>query len=173
VSDVLIGRGVLQVVWHHGMLGRGVRVARSSALVVVVVFIVTVFLAHKILGPLVLMRAAILRDLSAPCSFSAPLNRGMGHAYILVPANGLVDVARGKLVELLVVAEDDDSHVDGAEHRELMRLLEQAAFALQESTIQGQQVVRGCYHSCGYGGGNRRVARSSIDYGDEDEEEEE
>lgn len=45
-------------------------------------------------------------------------------AYILVPANGLVDVARGKLVQLLVVAEDDDGNVDGAEHGELMRLLE-------------------------------------------------
>jgi len=50
----------------------------------------------------------------------------------LVPANRLVDVARRKLVQLLVVAKDDDGNVDGAQHRELMRLLEQAAFALQE-----------------------------------------
>jgi hypothetical protein len=151
VSNVLVGRGVLQVVWHHGMLGRGVRVARSSALVVVVVFIVAVLLAHEVLGPLVLMRAAILRDLSAPCSFSAALNRGTGCAYILVPANGLVDVARRKLVQLLVVAEDDDGHIDGAEHRELVRLLEQAAFALQKGAVEGVS------------GGSRvtRAARSS------------
>jgi hypothetical protein len=53
-------------------------------------------------------------------------------AIILVPANRLVDIARGEFVELLVVAEDDDGHIDGAEHRELMRLLEKTAFALEE-----------------------------------------
>jgi hypothetical protein len=54
-------------------------------------------------------------------------------AIILVAANCLIDVAGRKLVQLLVVAKDDDSDVDGAEDGELMRLLEQAAFALQES----------------------------------------
>jgi hypothetical protein len=72
-------------------------------------------------------------------------------AYILVPANGLVDVARRELVQLLVVAKDDDGHVDGAEHRELMRLLEQAAFALQKGAVQGQ---------CWFGHA-RRVEQSS------------
>jgi uncharacterized membrane protein YebE (DUF533 family) len=55
----------------------------------------------------------------------------------LVPANRFVDIARGKFVELLVVAEDDDGHVDGAEHRELMRLLEETAFALEEGAVAG------------------------------------
>jgi hypothetical protein len=50
----------------------------------------------------------------------------------LVAANRLVDVAGREFVELLVVAEDDDGDVDGAEHRELMRLLEETAFALEE-----------------------------------------
>jgi K+-sensing histidine kinase KdpD len=68
--------------------------------------------------------------------------RGGWDAYILVPANRLVDVARGELVQLLVVAEDDDSNVDGAEHRELMRLLEQAAFALKEGAVPGQYQSR-------------------------------
>jgi uncharacterized membrane protein YebE (DUF533 family) len=53
----------------------------------------------------------------------------------LVPANRLVDIARGEFVELLVVAEDDDGHIDGAEHRELMRLLEKTAFALEEGAV--------------------------------------
>jgi len=59
----------------------------------------------------------------------------------LVAADGLVDVAGRKLVELLVVAEDDDGDVDRAQHGELMRLLEQAAFALQESAAQGQRWI--------------------------------
>ena len=63
-------------------------------------------------------------------------------AYILVPSDGLVDVARRELVQLLVVAEDDDGHVDGAEHGELVSLLEQAALALQEGSAAGQFQLR-------------------------------
>jgi hypothetical protein len=91
MSDVLEAC-VLQVVRHHGMLWRGVRLARHAALFVVVVFIVGVLLAHKVLGALVLMCAAILRDLSA-MPFSARLSLHNVSAYILVAANGLVDVA--------------------------------------------------------------------------------
>lgn len=53
-------------------------------------------------------------------------------AYILETTDSLVDVARRELIELLVVAKDDDSDVDGAEHAQLVCLLEQAAFTLQE-----------------------------------------
>ena len=83
-----------------------------------------------------LVCAAILRDLSVSFYFSAnSLSRVGGDAYILVPANRLVDIARGEFVELLIVAEDDDGHIDGAEHRELMRLLEKTAFALEEGAV--------------------------------------
>lgn len=54
--------------------------------------------------------------------------------YILISSNRLVDVARGEFVQLLVVTEDDDGHVDRAENRQLMRLLEQASFPLEEGT---------------------------------------
>jgi hypothetical protein len=147
VADVLVGLRVLEMVRHHTVLGRGVRVPWcSGALVVLVLVIVAVLLAHKVLGALVLVCAAILRDLSVSCSFSATLCPRIRGAYILVPANGLVDVARRKLVQLLVVAEDDDGDVNRAEHGELMRLLEQAAFALQESAAQGQSWFRGDCH---------------------------
>ena len=59
--------------------------------------------------------------------------RGVG-ANILEAPHGLVDVAGRELVEFLVVAENDDSDVDGAENAELVCLFEQAAFALQEGT---------------------------------------
>ena len=129
---------MLHMVLHHGVLGWGVRISWRRALVVFVVFIVAVLLAHEVLRALVFVSSAILRDLSAQNSFSAALSiRDRWGAYILIAANGLVDVARGKLVQLLVVAEDDDCDVDGAEDRELVRLLEQAAFALQEGAAHG------------------------------------
>lgn len=74
MSDVLEAC-VLEVVWHHGVLWRRVRVARHGALLLFVVFIVGVFLAHKVLGPLVFMCAAILRDLSV-VPFSGRLSPG-------------------------------------------------------------------------------------------------
>ena len=65
MADVLVSLRVLQMVRHHVVLGRGVRVSwRGAALLVLVVFIVAVLLAHKVLWALVLMCAAILRDLS-------------------------------------------------------------------------------------------------------------
>jgi len=50
----------------------------------------------------------------------------------LEAGDSLVDVARRELVELLVIAKDDDCDIDGTENTELVCLLEQAAFALQE-----------------------------------------
>ncbi len=65
VTDVLKGLGMLHVVWHQAvLLGRCVRVAWRRAVVVLIVVLI-VFLAHEVLRPLVLVCAAILRDLSA------------------------------------------------------------------------------------------------------------
>jgi len=51
-------------------------------------------------------------------------------AYILVAADSLVNIARRKLVELLVVSKYYHSDVDRAEDGELVGLLEETAFAL-------------------------------------------
>jgi hypothetical protein len=59
--------------------------------------------------------------------------------HILKSRDGLVDVSRRVLVQLLVVAEDDDSDVDGAEHGKLVRLLEQPTFAFEEGDGPGRQ----------------------------------
>lgn len=59
--------------------------------------------------------------------------------HILKSCDGLVDVPRRILVQLLVVSEDDDSDVDGAEHGKLVRLLEQPTFALEEGDGPGRQ----------------------------------
>ena len=58
------------------MLGWGVRVSGKGALFIVVVVIVAIFLAHKVLWALVLVCAAILRDLSVSFCFSAALDPG-------------------------------------------------------------------------------------------------
>jgi hypothetical protein len=47
----------------------------------------------------------------------------------------VVDVSRGELVELLVVAEDDDGNIDGAQDGQLMRFLEQTTFAFEKRAI--------------------------------------
>lgn len=59
--------------------------------------------------------------------------RGEG-AYAAVALDHLPHVHGGELVQLLVGAgaKDDDGHVNRAEHRKLMGLLEQAAFPLQK-----------------------------------------
>jgi hypothetical protein len=54
--------------------------------------------------------------------------------HILISADGLIDIARGELVQLLVVAEDDDGDIDGAEDGQLVRLLEQTTFTLEKSS---------------------------------------
>lgn len=109
VSDVLELR-MLHMMGHHGVVGGRVRVLGKGGVFVVIIIVVAVLLAHEVLGALVFVCAAI----------------------VLVATNGLVDVARRELVQLLVVAEDDDSHVDRTENGELVGLFEQAALALEE-----------------------------------------
>jgi len=71
MADMLELR-VLHVVGHHdSMVGRGVRVAREGALVVIVVVVVAIFLSHEVLGTLVFV----------------------GSAIVLEAANGVIDVA--------------------------------------------------------------------------------
>jgi len=55
----------------------------------------------------------------------------------LKPRDGLVDISRRVFVQLFVVAENDDSDVDGTQHGKLVRLLEQTAFALEEGDGPG------------------------------------
>lgn len=54
----------------------------------------------------------------------------MGKTNVLVSCNQVSHIARGVLVEFLVAAEDKYGDIDGAEHGQLVRLLEQTAFSL-------------------------------------------
>ncbi len=44
-------------------------------------------------------------------------------------------IGRRVLVELLVITKDEDGDIDRAKHGELMSLLEETAFALQECSV--------------------------------------
>jgi len=50
----------------------------------------------------------------------------------LEPADCLIDIAGRVFVELLVVTKYDNGNVNGAKHGELMGLLEETTFALEE-----------------------------------------
>lgn len=52
------------------------------------------------------------------------------HTYICISCDQLAHIGRGVLVKLLVVAKYEDGDIDRAQHRELMRLLEQTSLAL-------------------------------------------
>lgn len=68
-------------------------------------------------------------------------------AYVLETPDCLVYVARRVLVELFVVAEDDDGNVDRTQNRKLVRFLEKTTFALEECAVTNSQLQRAEYSS--------------------------
>lgn len=144
MSDVLETRVVLHawLLLHHVMLFRCT--SRFSAVLVtaLIVFIVVATLVREVLWAFVFVRAAILFKPSVSKPMVPIVSR---NTHVLEPRNGLVDVARRVLVKLLVMAKDNNRDVDRAEHRQLMRLLEQTALALEESDGPGRRsALAGC-----------------------------
>lgn len=117
MSDMLEGRMVLDA--RHVVLGlRRASLISLVSTVIVLVIIVPATFVRKVLRSLMFMRTAI----------------------VLKPPDDLVDIVGRVLVELLVVAEDDDGDVDLAEDGEFMRLLEEAAFTLEEGDGSARDV---------------------------------
>ena len=56
--------------------------------------------------------------------------------------DGVVDIARREFVKLFVVTKYYNGNINGAENRELVSLLEKAAFTLEKGTA-GRRVSRG------------------------------
>lgn len=50
-------------------------------------------------------------------------------------------VTRGVLIEFLVVAENDNGDIDGTKNGQLMSLLEQSTFALEECPMTGKSAL--------------------------------
>ena len=67
-----------------------------------------------------LVCASILRG-SQRCACATEHER---RAYVLEAADGVVDISRGELVQLLVVSKDDNRDIDLTKNSELIRLLE-------------------------------------------------
>jgi hypothetical protein len=110
----------------------------NGTIVVVLVIIVAVLFAHKILGAFVFVCIAILRGVLAMYEFV----KGMSAAtYVLVAANSRIDVAGRELVELIVVAKNDDGDIYGAQNGELVSFLEKTTLALEEGAGSGSAVV--------------------------------
>jgi hypothetical protein len=70
MADVLEGLCMLEVVRHHRVLGRGMRVAGSGAIVVVILVVVAILFTHEVLGAFVFVCVAILGEESAACCFA-------------------------------------------------------------------------------------------------------
>lgn len=50
-------------------------------------------------------------------------------------------VTRGVLIEFLVMAENDNGDIDGTKNGQLMSLLEQSTFALEECPMTGKSAL--------------------------------
>lgn len=61
--------------------------------------------------------------------------------YILIATESIVHVTRGVLIEFLVVAENDNGDIDGTKNGQLMSLLEQSTFALEECPMTGKSAL--------------------------------
>lgn len=114
MAHVLEAGMVLHLRVHHGM-----RVGCGGASLLSILPVVAALVV------LVVVPAALVGEVGGAFML-------VGAAIVLEAADDLVDVGGGVLVQLLVVAEDDDGDVDGAEDGELVGLLEEAALALEE-----------------------------------------
>ena len=52
-----------------------------------------------------------------------------------MPCDEVLNVARGVLVELLVLTKDDDCYVDLTQYRQFMSLFEETALALDKGAV--------------------------------------
>ena len=54
----------------------------------------------------------------------------------MISSQDLSNITTRVFVQLLIISKDYDRDIDRAENRELMRLLEQAALALEEGSVE-------------------------------------
>lgn len=163
----MLERGlVLQMVRHHRVRRWRARVRSFLITALLIVIFVDILLAHEVLRAFVFVGSAILLPL-APKSKNRQIvestrphtetNLSVGQmptramqlkerdhilTYVGIATKCLLNIPRGELVQLLVMAEDDDGNVNGAQHRQLVGLLKQAAFAFKESSALRRQFYR-------------------------------
>lgn len=124
----MLETGLLEMGWNDGvrLLGLDFFGCRGRLVFIIVV----VALTGKIIGSFVLMGRAELERRWLACS---PIQHArLEMAYILIATESLVHVTRGILIKFLVMAKDDNGDIDGTKDGQLMSLLEQSTFSLEE-----------------------------------------
>ena len=94
--------------------------------------IVIVALAIEVFGTFVFVGSANLRA-SQVRSPMRPKARGKGATNILVPVKSFLHITGRELIELLVVAKNDNRDIHRTQHRELVSLLEETTLSLEKS----------------------------------------
>jgi hypothetical protein len=123
-----VGRLAVELRRHHLGVQRLMALRRAAISLVVLVFVITTI---EIRRAFVLIWSAVLRKQLAR---EGPRRmERLRVTYELVSGNEVAHIARGVLINLLVVAEDEDGDIDRAQDGELVSLLEQATLALEES----------------------------------------
>jgi hypothetical protein len=121
------GAAVLDVRRDHVLRWHGL-FSSAGVLIFVVLLVIVATLSPEVCRSLVFVWIAIL----GPLAGSPRAERG--GMYIGISRQRFANVSGRKLVQLLVVAEDDDGNIDRTQDRQLMRLLEEAAFSLEKSS---------------------------------------
>jgi len=133
MPDMLKTRVVLHLRVHHDLVwwGRCASLVRLITAFILLIIVAAAGLASEVSRTFVFVCAAIL-CLRQHIANTQPSPSEPTQAYVLKPPDNLIDIRGRVLVQLLVMTENDDGDIDGAEDGELVRLLEQAAFALEE-----------------------------------------
>lgn len=139
VIDVL-ETGLLEMRWNNGMRLLGLNFFGCWSRLIFI--IVVIALAREVIGTFVLMGWAELERkewLASDSVYHVAIRREM--TYILIATESLVHVARGVLIEFLVMAKDNDGDIDGTKNGQLVSLLEQSTFSLEECPVIEKSVL--------------------------------
>jgi hypothetical protein len=132
MSDMLESRLIRELRRHHLWFDRAAVLGHPRPILIVI--IIHIFpLARKVRGSLVFVGSSILKKVTS-AMFRRCARVG---TYVVVSGQDLSNVGTRVLVQFLVISKDNNGDVDGAEDGQLMCLLEQTAFALEESSANG------------------------------------
>jgi len=101
---MLLGMLLGMLLWREGFFSWGRHV------LVLIIIVISAAFASEVCRALVLVWLSILGNISHVRAIIT-----LKFPHILISADGLIDISRGELVQLLVVAENNDGDIDGAE----------------------------------------------------------
>lgn len=102
-----------------------------------ILLIVIIALACEIFGAFVLVGWTELEGEMKYQRLCARLEMKKQDTHVLIASKRLRHFTRGVLIQLLVVAKDDNGDIDRTKNGEFMRLLEETTLSLQKRAVQG------------------------------------